>query len=113
KAQEAFLESLVLPGYKGIHVEAPHLARISILKMLDVIGTIRDIDFTYLAPYQAAGNPEHGHSPIPTGYPYQIDVNFTFHGQNIILDRLDALDDNINIYEKTLLGELGQSKFII
>ena len=75
KEKENFLESFVMPDYGdeagdfGV-VKPPHLARVRILKMFDLIGTIRDLNFQYVPPYD-----------VVTGYPYQIDATFTLHAQ--------------------------------
>jgi len=71
----SFIESFTMPDYGETAgnfavVRPPHLARIRILRMIDLIGTIRSPTFTYSAPYD-----------IQTGEPYQIDVSFTFHTQ--------------------------------
>lgn len=70
-----FIESFVMPDYgqnagQFAVVRPPHLARIRILKMLDIIGTIRDPSWTYEPPYD-----------INTGQPYQITCSFTFNVQ--------------------------------
>ena len=71
----SFLESFVMPDYGDTAgsfavVRPPHLARIRILRMIDLIGTIRNPAFVYNPPYD-----------IQTGQAFQIDVSFTFHTQ--------------------------------
>jgi len=73
--QASFIESLVMPDYGQrpgdlAAIRAPHLARIRILKMVDIVGTIRDPNWTYLAPYD-----------IRTGVPQIIECSFSFHAQ--------------------------------
>lgn len=71
----SFIESLVMPDYGATPgelsaIRAPHLARLRILRMLDLIGTIRNPSWTYSPPYD-----------IRTGQPYQIDCSFQFYTQ--------------------------------
>lgn len=71
----SFIESFVMPDYGNTAgqfsvVRQPHLARIRILRMIDLIGTIRSPNFIYNPPYD-----------IVTGQPYQIDVSFQFNTQ--------------------------------
>jgi len=79
KVQENFLESLTMPDYgavPGAHagvVNPPHPVRISILRMFDAIGTIRNLSFTYVEPFD-----------MFTGFPHQIDATFSFHGRPVI-----------------------------
>lgn len=73
--KQSFIESLVMPDYGQTPgdlaaIRPPHLARIRILRMLDIIGTIRSPNFVFQPPYD-----------ITTGYPYQIDCTFQFHAQ--------------------------------
>lgn len=71
----SFVESFVMPDYGETSgqfavVRPPHLARVRILRMIDLIGTIRNPTWVYLPPYD-----------ITSGQPYQIDCSFTFHTQ--------------------------------
>lgn len=71
----SFIESFTMADYGNQSgqfavVRPPHLARIRILRMIDLIGTIRSPSWTYLPPYD-----------IQDGKPYQIDVSFQFNAQ--------------------------------
>lgn len=71
----SFIESLVMPDYGDTPggeaaIRPPHLARIQILNMINLVGTIRNPSFTYLPPYDT-----------DSGQPYQVDCNFTFQVQ--------------------------------
>ncbi len=73
-----FLESLEMPDYgqspgEFAVVRSPHLARIKILKMFDVIGTIRNFNAIYEGPYD-----------IDTGYPQRAIVSFILQTQRTI-----------------------------
>jgi hypothetical protein len=78
REKENFLESLCMPDYGRVPgkpasvVRPPHLARIRIKRMFDVIGTIRGLNFTYVGPFD-----------IDTGYPYKIDASFSIHAQRV------------------------------
>ena len=71
----SFIESFVMPDYGQTSgqfavVRSPHLARIRILRMIDLIGTVRNPNWVYNPPYD-----------ITNGQPYQIDCSFSFHTQ--------------------------------
>ena len=71
----SFLESLVMPDYGNTPgqvaaIRPPHLTRIRILRMIDLIGTIRDLNFTYNPPYDTQ-----------TGKPQLVDCSFKFQAQ--------------------------------
>lgn len=72
--KERFISSLLMPDYgnqpgaiSGV-VKPPHFARIAILGMMDVVGTIRGLSSTLLPPYD-----------VVTGFPQQIDVSFSLY----------------------------------
>ena len=85
KEKENFVESLVLPDF-GIEpgelsvVKPPHLARIRIKRLIDAVGTIRSPTFNEVGPFD-----------VDTGYPYQIDVSFSFHEQRMIGASIDSM----------------------
>lgn len=75
----SFIESLVMPDYGQTPgqvsvIRPPHLARIRILRMIDLIGTIRSPQWVY-------GGSQSAVYDVVTGQPYQIDVTFQFHVQ--------------------------------
>lgn len=70
--KRSFLESFLMPDYGSspgqyTFVKSPHLARIRIRKMFDIVGQIRNLNVTYEAPYD-----------MGTGEAYQIDCGFSF-----------------------------------
>lgn len=76
--KENFVESLVMPDYSGISgnssfVSPPHLVRFKILRLIDVIGTLRNYSATDVPPYD-----------IITGYPQIVDISFTIHVQSTV-----------------------------
>lgn len=76
--RQSFIESFVMPDYGQVPgqfavVRPPHLARIRILKMIDLIGTIRTPNWVFGG---SAGTYD-----VNNGYPHQIDLTFTFHAQ--------------------------------
>ncbi|MCG8433061.1 MAG: hypothetical protein MJA83_03390, partial [Gammaproteobacteria bacterium] len=78
KEAENFMESFVMPDYGDVPgqpssvVRSPHLCRIRILRMFDVKGTIRDLQFTFPPPYDA-----------DTGFPQVLPTSFTLHSQQV------------------------------
>lgn len=78
KREENFVESFLMPDYgdtpaetSGV-VKSPHRARIRIGRMFNVVGTIRDLSFTYPPPYDAQG------------YPQIVEVAISFQTQRTI-----------------------------
>ena len=76
-AQEkaSFIESLIMPDYGDVAgqvsvVQPPHLARIYILQLLDLVGTIRKPQWIFKGPYD-----------MDTGRSQVIGVSFPFHCQ--------------------------------